>query len=65
MSEYPHARRVGAYGFFLFCALCCGLGVAVILAVSGVDRAWAKEVIMPVAVAVFLALRDMTKRPPV
>jgi len=57
----PHLRQVGRYLFYMPCAFGLALLVTITLIEIGVNREWAKEAIMPVALAAFLALRDLEK----
>jgi len=62
---YPHVRRVGAYLFFGWLAICSAIVVRVLLARIGLSAGstlLGDIVNYAVIVATFLALRDMTTR---
>lgn len=60
MSEYPHIRKTGRYLFYAVCAI--GAGVIVSLATAAFfARDVAIQIVGPVSIAAFIALRDLEK----
>lgn len=62
MSDYPHLHRVGAYVFFAVCAFANSVLAGVLLHHTWLNDDVQSVVRSLVAMATFLALRDMTKR---
>lgn len=60
MTDYPHIRKTGRYLFYAVCAIGAGVMASLVMAVF-FARDVAIQMVGPVSIAAFIALRDLEK----
>lgn len=60
-DEYPLTRKVGRYGFYLICACSVAMIGTALIARTGVSDDFARSLVTPISIIIFIALRDIEK----
>lgn len=60
-DEHPHIRQVGRYLAYLFLAFNTAMVISAFVDIAGLKRDFSTQLIGPIAIVIFLYLRDMEK----